>query len=115
LEDLRAYVDIVEHGPDSPVTLARQGADAMVLHAKIAAGQSLLVQETWDPAWRAWVDGKRLPVRKDAMNFMVMDPPPGDRTMRLEFTMPLENRVGWGLTALTAIALAMLAIRKERY
>jgi hypothetical protein len=35
--------------------------------------------------------------------------------MRLEFTMPLENRVGWGLTALTAIALAMLAIRKERY
>jgi len=115
LEDLRAYVDIVEHGPDSPVTIDQPSTDAMVLHARIDAGQSLLVQETWDPAWQAWEDGKRLAVRKDPMNFMVVDPLPGDRTIRLEFTMPLENRVGWGLTALTAIALATLAIRKERY
>jgi hypothetical protein len=114
LDSLRPYVDVVENGPDSPVIIDRPSTDAMVLHAKIDAGQSLLVQETWDPAWQAWVDGKRLPVRKDIMNFIVVDPPPGDRTVRLEFTMPLENRVGWGLTALTAIALAALAIRKER-
>jgi hypothetical protein len=114
LDSLRPYVDAVENGPDSPVTVERPLTDAMVVHAKIAAGQSLLVQETWDPAWQAWVDGKRLPVRKDIMNFMVVDPPPGDRTVRLEFTMPFENRVGWGLTALTVIALAVLAIRKER-
>ena len=38
----------------------------------------------------------------------------GDRTVRLEFPMPLENRVGWGLTGLSVIALAVLAIRKER-
>jgi uncharacterized membrane protein YfhO len=86
----------------------------MVVHAKIASGQSVLIQETWDPAWQAWADGQRLPIRKDELNFIVIDPPPGDRPIRLEFTMPLENRVGWGLTALTVIALSMLAIRKER-
>jgi hypothetical protein len=48
------------------------------------------------------------------MGFMVVDPPAGDRTVRLEFAMPLENRVGWGLTGITLIALAVLAIRKER-
>ena len=28
---LRAYVDVIKNGPDSPVTLARQGTDAMLL------------------------------------------------------------------------------------
>ena len=113
LGSLRPYVDVVENGPDSPVTVERPSTDLMLLHAKIAPGQSLVVQETWDPAWQAWTDGKRLPVRKDVMDFMVVDPPPGDRTIRFKFPMPLENRVGWGLTALTAMALAALAIRKE--
>ena len=86
----------------------------MLLHARFDPGQSLLVQETWDPGWQASVDGQPLPVRKDPMNFMVIDPPPGDRTVRLEFPMPLENRVGWGLTGLTLMALALLAVRQER-
>ena len=115
IEHLRPYVNAIENGPDSPATLDWPSTDAMAVHAKIEPGQSLLIQETWDPAWQAWADGKRLPIRKDELNFMVIDAPPGDRTIRLEFTMPLENRVGWGLTALKAIALAMLAIRKERY
>jgi hypothetical protein len=114
IERLRAYVSVIENGPDSPATLDRESTDAMLLHAHIDAGQSLLVQETWDASWQASVDGKSLPIRKDPMGFMVIDPPAGDRTVRLEFAMPLENRVGWGLTVLTLIALATLAIRKER-
>jgi hypothetical protein len=113
LGSLRPYVDAIENGPDSPVIIERPSTDAMLLHAKFEPGQSLLVQETWDPGWQASVDGQRLPVRKDPMNFMVVDPPPGDRTVRLEFPMPLENRVGWGLTGLTLVALAVLAVREE--
>jgi hypothetical protein len=48
------------------------------------------------------------------MGFMVVDPGAGDRTVRLEFAMPLENRVGWGLTVLTLLALAGLGIRREQ-
>jgi hypothetical protein len=113
LGSLRPYVDAVENGPDSPVNIDRPSTDAMLLHAKFDTGQSLLVQETWDPAWQASVDGKRLPVHKDAMGFMVVDPPPGDRTVRLEFPMPLENRVGWGLTGLTLLALAVLGFKRR--
>jgi len=114
VDRLRPYVGVIENGPDSPVTVDRPSTDSMLLHAKFDGGQSLLVQETWDPAWQASVDGRRLPIRKDPMGFMAVDPPAGDRTVRLEFAMPLENRVGWGLTGLTAIALAILAFRKER-
>jgi hypothetical protein len=114
LAPLAAYVDLIENGPDSPVTFDRPSTDLMLLHARFDTGQSLLVQETWDPGWRALVDGTPLPIRKDVLGFMVVDPPAGDRTVRMEFPMPLENRVGWGLTALTVLALGVLAVRKER-
>jgi len=111
---LRPYVDMLERGPDSPVTMERPSTDSMVLHASIVAGQSLLVQESWDPAWRATVNGHPAPVTKDEMGFMVVHAPPGNDTIRLDFPMPLENRFGWGLTGFTVAALAFLATRKER-
>src|SRR5207302_306674 len=79
VENLRAYVNVIEKGPDSPATLTRQGTDAMLVHATVAPGQSVVVQESYDPAWHAWSGGAELPVRKDAMDMMVVDPPPGDR------------------------------------
>jgi hypothetical protein len=114
IEDLRAYVDVVENGPDSPAALQRTGTDAMVVSAKLDPGQSVLVQETFDPAWQAWSNGKRLPLRKDAMGFMVVDASPGEREIRLVFVTPLENRVGWALTAISVLLLAALAAQAIR-
>jgi hypothetical protein len=117
VEYLRAYSDTIEKGPDSPPTLTREGTDAMVVRAKIGPGQSIVVQESFDPVWQAWSGGRRLPIRKDAMGFMAIDAPPGDRTIRLSFPTPFENRVGQGLTAITALlvlALLVLGLRKEQ-
>jgi hypothetical protein len=114
MERLRPYVDAIEHGPDVPATLARPDTDQMVVHAKLNAGQSVLVQETWDPAWQAWSGGARLGLRKDAMGFMVVDAPPGDGEIRLVFAMPLENRVGWALTGISLAVLLGLFLRRER-
>jgi len=113
LERLCAYVDVVENGPDSPAALERSGTDAMVVRAKVGPGQSVLVQETFDTAWQAWSNGKRLPLRKDVMGFMVVDAPPGDDEIRLVFVTPLENRVGWALTAISVLLLVWLLIRRE--
>jgi hypothetical protein len=106
---LRAYVDVVENGPDSPVTLEREGTDAMRLRAKLSPGQAILVQETYDPAWQAWSNGQRLPLRADAMGFMVVEAPPGEQQIRLAFVMPVENRVGWVLTGISLLFLAAVA------
>jgi hypothetical protein len=114
LERLRAYVDVVENGPDSPAALERSGTDAMVVSAKLDPGQSVLVQETFDPAWQAWSNGKRLPLRKDVMGFILVDAPPGEHEIRLVFVTPLENRVGRALTAISVLLLVWLFIRRER-
>jgi uncharacterized membrane protein YfhO len=113
-EYLRAYVDVVEHGPDSPVTLEREGTDAMLLRAKLGPGQAILVQESYDPAWQAWSNGQRLPLHADAMGFMVVEAPPGENRIRLAFVMPFENRVGWVLTGITLLLLAALAAQAIR-
>jgi hypothetical protein len=113
IDHLRPYVEAIENGPDSPATLRHLTTDVMVAHARLEPGQSLLVQETWDPAWHAWADGKPLPVRKDQVGFMVVDAPPGERDVRMEFVMPLENRAGLGLTLLSLLAVALLMTRRE--
>jgi len=110
VEYLRAYVDVIEKGPDAPVMLAREGADGIRLHAHLDPGQSLVVQESYDTPWQASAAGKALPLRKDAMGFIVVDAPPGDQDIRIEFVTPLENRVGRGATALTlALLLSLVA------
>ncbi len=114
---LRAYADVVEKGPDSPAVLTREGTDAMRVRATLAAGQSIVVQESYDPAWHAWSSGNALPVRKDAMGFMAIDAPPGYQDIALVFVTPLENQVGRVVTVVSigvVLALIVLGIRRER-
>ena len=117
VEYLQAYSDVIEKGPDSPATLHWDGTDALRVHATVAAGQSVVVQESYDPAWHAWSDGKPLAIHKDAMGLMAIDAPPGERDIAVVFITPLENQVGRAITLLTvAILLALLwfGIRTER-
>jgi hypothetical protein len=102
---IEAYADAVEHGPDTPVEMRWEGTDQVRVGAHFGEGESLVVQESFDPAWRAWCDGKRLAIRRDVAGNMLVDVPPGDREVRLEFALPFENAVGAGLTG---VSLAML-------
>jgi len=108
---LRAYTAAIEEGPDSPTTTAWRGTDEMRVHARLAAGQSILVQITYDPAWHAYAGGKALPVHRDGgADFSVVDAPPGESDVSLVFETPVENRIGWVLTWLSlAIAATLLA------
>jgi len=108
VEYLQAYADVMEKGPDAPTTLDWQGTDAMRVHSKLEAGQSLVVQESYDPAWHAWVGGKPVPMHKDSMGFMVVDAPPGDEDISLAFVTPLENVVGRIVTVATLLLVLVV-------
>ena len=117
VEYLGAYARVIEEGPDAAPSVVRDGTDAMLVRAGVQPGQSIVVQESYDPAWQAWAGRTQVPVRKDAMGFMVLDAPPGDAQVRLEFVTPLENRVGRIVTMLTlALLLSLVAfgVRWER-
>ena len=108
---LRAYADVIERGPDAPVELRRDNPDAMRLRAQLSAGQSILVQESYDPAWRAWSGNQPLPVQKDLMGFLLIEAPPGDQEIRLQFLTPLEERVGRVITLVTVVLLLVWWLR----
>ncbi len=116
IDELRAYSTFVETGPDVPTTTHWDGTDAISVHAPVQAGQSILVQVTYDPAWRAYAGDTELPVRADAMDFMAVDAPPGTQDIRLVFEKSRGNRVGDVLTLL-AILLCLytgfLAVRPK--
>ena len=117
MDRLNAYVNVIEHGPDSPATLKRAGSDGMRAHVKVNAGQSVLVQETYDVAWHAWSGGKPVNIRKDVMGLMLVEAPPGEQDLVLEFVTPLENQVGRVVTLLTLagiIGLFVVGFRRER-
>lgn len=112
LERLRPYVDMIEHGPDSPATITRLTPEEMRVEATLSPEQSILVQESYDPAWRAWSAGRRLAVSKDAMGFMLIDAPPGQHDITLRFVTPLENQVGRGVTLFSILSILALTIRR---
>jgi uncharacterized membrane protein YfhO len=85
----------------------------MTVRAELGAGQSILVQESYDPAWQASVNGKTVSVRKDVMGFMIVDLPPGEQEVHLRFATPLENRVGQAVTVLAWLGL-LLGFLKNR-
>lgn len=106
---LQAYVGAIEQGPDSPAVTEWVGVRTMRIHARLAADQSITVQETYDPAWHAYANGRRLPVYKDVIGFMRIDAPPGEQQIQLNFETPLENRIGRVVALIgLAIVLALL-------
>lgn len=117
VEYLQAYSDAIEKGPDAPPTVTRESTDAMRVRARIGPGQSVVVQESYDPAWHAWAAGQPLTVRKDAMGMIAIDVPPGDQEIYVAFVTPLENRVGrvvTGCTVVVILALLWFGLRRER-
>jgi len=110
-EYITAYADALEKGPDSPATAHWSSTDEMQIHARLDAEQSLVVQVTYDPAWRAYSAGKRLTIHKDAFGFMRIDAVPGEHDVRLVFELPLENFVGRIASVMSAIlALALIVL-----
>ena len=105
---LRPYVAAIESGPESRAYLTREGTDAMRIRAALKPGESIVVQETWDPAWHAYAGGRALEVRRDPVDFMEVLAPAGAQEIRLVFELPLENAIGRAVAAFSAAVLLWL-------
>jgi uncharacterized membrane protein YfhO len=113
-EMLQRYVSLIEAPqPETPVTW--QGFEAMQVKAQVADGQSVLIQETYDPAWHAYENGKPLKVRRDqVMSFMMIDVAPGAHTVDMRFEVPIENRIGQGLLVASLFVVGGLVLAGSR-
>jgi len=106
---LTKYIAVVENPAQTAATLTWNGFDEAEIEARADRSRSVLVQETWDPAWHAYENGKELPIRtENIMGFMLIDAPEGDHKIQLRFETPLENRAGQVLFVLTGIVMVCL-------
>jgi hypothetical protein len=110
-ENLSKYVAIVENEDQTETHVTWHGFDEAQVTAKPSAGQAVLLQETYDPAWRAYENGRRLAIDADpTMGFMLIDVPPGEHAIQMRFETPLENRTGQVLFGLTVLAMLGLVV-----
>lgn len=112
---LRAYAEAIETAPPGGALPGRivsrwSGSDALDIWADLAGGEAVLIQQTFDRYWRAYVDGKREPVRADAVGFMLVHPAPGRHSIRVVFETPLETAVGRIAAIVCVAAAALLAL-----
>jgi hypothetical protein len=108
LPQLRAWRDAVENGPDAPTSTRWEGTDKLVVQAPVAANQSVLVQVSYDPNWRAYSGAQRLPVRNTKLGMVLVDAPAGTSQLSLIFPTPLSNQVGRVVTLLTLLVIVGL-------
>jgi hypothetical protein len=112
---LQAYVETLEQGPDIHPLVQWTGPASLEVQARVGQGQSLVVQETYDPAWHAWVAGREVPVSKDPLGFMRIDVPAGTQHLVLRFDTPLEVRLGRWFSGLALAMLLPLGIARRRW
>ncbi len=109
--NLAGYVAVVENQEQSATSVVWRGTDAVDVEAQVSNGQSVLLQETYDPNWRAYENGQQLSIRQDpVIGFMLIDVPEGTHSIQLRFETPLENRVGQVILALTLAILIALVL-----
>jgi uncharacterized membrane protein YfhO len=109
---LRKYVSVVEEPGQPAAALTWHGTDEFDVDAQVPAAHSILVQESWDSAWHADENGRPLPVRRDAMGFMLIDAPEGMHHIRMRFTTPGQVRAGQVIFLMTGIVICVLLFRR---
>ena len=64
----------IENPEQGPTQVTWKSFDEVEVQAQISTGQAILLQETYDPAWRTYEDGRPVPLRLEpVMNFMLLD------------------------------------------
>jgi hypothetical protein len=106
-DQLRAYAETLE-AIDMLASYSRPALDEIRVSATTDPGQSVLVQENYDPGWKAFIDGKGARIETDIMGFMRVRPAPGSHTIRFAYGMSLESRIGMWISVLSLLALIAL-------
>ena len=87
--------------PAGDARVVRFGANDLAIAVATPAGGELVYRDAWLPDWQATLDGKRVPLARNADGFKTLEVPPGEHRVELAFR-PLM-----GQAAMTALALLL--------
>lgn len=117
VDSLRRYVEAIDD-PAADASLAWRGPNHMDIRARAGQGQAVSVQITYDPGWRASVNGSPRSIRPDGLGLMLIDPRcVGPCEIRLDYTggtEALATRIGSASVMLLACAWVLMGTRRGR-
>jgi hypothetical protein len=103
---------VTSHSARSDVT-ARRGPNSILITARAAVADRLVIRETWDPGWRALIDGKPAQIDQHRQTFMAVSIPAGDHIVELEYE-PMEAKQAMMASVLGLFAV-ILALTRSRH
>lgn len=91
----------------------------IVAEVEVTAPTTFVIRESWHPRWRAYVDGKPVPVRRVTPDFPAVDvTSPGKHLVQLRFERPWYVHAAWlawpGTAVLAWLLTVWLPRRRER-
>jgi hypothetical protein len=95
-------------GPKT-ATVERYESDRVVVHATSSGGGHLVMTDTLFPGWRAWVDGREVPIDRANYLFRSIALPPGEHRVELRF-QPRSFYIGATASVLAIAAMMVLAV-----
>jgi len=114
LAGLEKCAKVLEEGPEAPTRTRWLGTDEMRVTANVAAGQTLIVQNTYDENWVAESNIGPLQVQEDKrLGFLRIDAPANLTEIRFVFKKPLEKTVGEIIFFLTLLGLGWTLWRQR--
>jgi hypothetical protein len=86
---------------------ARPTLNSIELRVRAEEPDSVVISEAWMPGWRAWMDGRTVPVSPAMVALMKVDVPRGSSRILLVYD-PLEWRIGKAISLGAALLWGML-------
>jgi hypothetical protein len=104
------YVAAIEDGSRPALGMQWTDSSAFAITGAVPAGELVSVQVNADPGWRATQDGRAIPITRDQLGFMVLEPAPAAATrIELRYRGTAEQRIMAGVSAI-AWAAALFAL-----
>jgi hypothetical protein len=107
---VQPYVAALDDPRYPPASFEWQGTSQARIRATVARGQAISVQVTYERGWEAWANGRRQPVRGDAIGQTVIEPDcQGPCEISLRYTGGVETVLTRALSLGAMLAAAAYA------
>ncbi|MFH1367116.1 MAG: hypothetical protein ABIH38_03980 [Patescibacteria group bacterium] len=107
------YVGVVDEKA-KPADFSWLSVREAEIKATLGPGEVISVQETYHDGWRAYASGQRVPIKKDVLGFMIIEPGIGNHTIKLKHGLTLDEYFGYFLTFMTFVLIVFFRFKKGK-
>jgi hypothetical protein len=106
-------VPVCHHFRDSIVSVMSENPNEIIVQVESSQKGYLILADTWYPGWKAWVDGKEVPVLRANFLFRAVDLSPGSHEVIFAY-QPIWFYVGAAVSVITLFVLGFFLLWVRR-